>query len=176
MLKDDCFYLGKIVKKHGFKGDVKLRLDVDYPEEYSELESVLVEIGGALVPFFFEHYELEDKGFVRAHMEGVDDEPSVERIVGCELFLPLTLLPDLTGNEFYYHEIIDWEVIDKVHGTIGTVEEVRENNAHDLLVVVDGPKEFLIPVTDEIIVEVDREKSILQIAAPEGLIELYKSL
>lgn len=176
MLKDDCFYLGKIVKKHGFKGDVKLRLDVDYPEEYSELESVLVDTGGALVPFFFEVYDLEDKGFVRAHLEGVDDESGAERIVGCDLFLPLTLLPELSGNEFYYHEIIGWEVLDHEHGSIGFIEEVREGNAHDLIVVRNDKTDILIPVADEFIKKVDRENEQLSIEAPEGLIDLYMSL
>ena len=35
----DCFYLGKIVRKHGYKGDLVLKLDTDVPESYAELDN-----------------------------------------------------------------------------------------------------------------------------------------
>ena len=54
MRKEDCYYLGKITKTHGFKGNLILHLDTDEPELYENLESVFIERDGMLVPFFFE--------------------------------------------------------------------------------------------------------------------------
>jgi len=48
----NCFRIGQIVKAHGIKGEVVLEMDEEHPEEFSELESVFVEINQKLVPFF----------------------------------------------------------------------------------------------------------------------------
>jgi len=43
----------------------------------------------------------------------------------------------------------------------------------ELLQLDHNGKEILLPISDELILEVDRENKILYISAPEGLIELY---
>ncbi|GAB3828343.1 hypothetical protein GCM10028895_41720 [Pontibacter rugosus] len=48
---DDCFLLGYIVKTHGTKGQVVAFFDVDFPEDYEDLESVFLEQKGRLIPF-----------------------------------------------------------------------------------------------------------------------------
>ena len=54
MTTDECYRLGKITKPFGFKGQVIFFLDVDCPEDYADLDSVFVEVKGALVPYFIE--------------------------------------------------------------------------------------------------------------------------
>ena len=87
--------------------------------------------------------------------------------------LPVSLLPRLEGNKFYYHEITGFAVIDKNHGNIGLLKSVLDLPRQSLLQIQHGEKEILVPLTDEILLKVDREKKELQIDAPEGLIEIY---
>ena len=56
--REDCFYIGRIVKKYGFKGEVVLKLDTDVPEAYSQMESLFLLRAGAMVPFFIEKSSL----------------------------------------------------------------------------------------------------------------------
>ena len=58
------FYLGKIAKLHGYKGEVSLFLDVTNPSDYHQLERVFVDVDGVLIPFFIEHLKPKNKGFV----------------------------------------------------------------------------------------------------------------
>lgn len=168
---DDCFYLGRISKPWGVKGQVQLFLDVDSPEEYSELDSAFVEIKGQLVPHFFHIDQLNGNRAVVTFDELSPDEALT--LVGRELYLPLDLLPKLEGNRFYYHEVVGFRVVDSVHGDIGILDQVLEYPAQPLFRVLKNGTEILIPVIDQVIDRVDRVLKTIFITAPNGLIELY---
>ena len=175
MRKEDCFYLGKVVSKYSFKGEVLAKIDADEPGLYENMESVFVSIGNNLVPFFIDRCRLHKSALLRIDFEGVKNEAEADRIIGAELFLPLTMLPPLSGNKFYYHEVIGFTLMDKVHGDIGIVEAVNDSASQVLFEVKKGNKELLVPVTDDIIEKVDREAKTIHVNTPEGLVELYLS-
>jgi 16S rRNA processing protein RimM len=175
MRKEDCFYLGKIVSKYSFKGEVLVKLDTDDPEVYEKMESVFISLGNNLVPFFIDRCRLHKSNLLRIDFEEVKTESDADRVMGAELYLPLTLLPKLTGNKFYFHEIIGFTMMDDVHGNIGIVQSVNDTTAQALFEVLKDGKQLLIPLNDDIIKKVDRAKKVIEVHTPEGLVELYLS-
>jgi len=173
MRKEDCFYLGKVVSKYSFKGEVLVKLDTDEPDIYEKMESVLVSLGNNLVPFFIDRCRLHKSNLLRIDFEEVKDESSADNIVGSELYLPLTMLPPLKGNKFYFHEVIGFTVLDEVHGNIGIIESVNDSASQDLFEIKKGDKELLIPISDDIITKVDRDNKSIHVKTPEGLVDLY---
>ncbi|MEO9891400.1 ribosome maturation factor RimM [Aurantibacter sp.] len=174
MRKEDCFYLGKIVSKYSFKGEVLVKLDTDEPEIYENMESVFIRLkANNLVPFFIKSCRLHKSALLRIDFEDINDEQSADRIMGSELFLPLELLPKLTGNKFYFHEVVGYTLQDSVHGDIGNITGVNDNTSQALFVAMKGDKELLIPISDEIVTKVDRESKSIHVTTPEGLVALY---
>ncbi|NBW59963.1 MAG: 16S rRNA processing protein RimM [Crocinitomicaceae bacterium] len=171
----DCFYLGKIAKLHGFKGEVSLFLDVTNPRDYKDLESVYIDVDGVLTPFFIESVKLKNKNFIAVKFQGVNDESSAHRLLKKSLYLPEEILPNLKGTQFYDHEIIGFKVLDDIHGDIGEVENVIDLAANPLLQTICKGKEVLVPIFDGLVQKIDRKNKILYIKAPEGLIDLYLS-
>ncbi|MFD2892475.1 ribosome maturation factor RimM [Flavobacterium chuncheonense] len=175
MHKKDCFYLGKVSKKFSFKGEVLIYLDTDEPELYENMESVFVELNKSLVPFFIEKSQLHKGDFLRVRFEDFTSEEDADQVVGCDVYLPLSMLPKLEGNKFYYHEIIGFEVEDLRLGSIGTVEGVNDSNAQPLFEITNNGTQILVPMIDDFIVKVDRANKKLILDTPEGLVDLYLS-
>jgi 16S rRNA processing protein RimM len=173
MRKEECFYLGKIVKKHSFKGEVVIKLDTDEPELYGNMESVFVDFGNNLVPFFIEKSSLSKGTMLRVKFEDVNSEEDADAIVRSGIYLPLALLPKLEGNKFYFHEVIGFRVIDVNHGEVGRIVNINDKAAQPLFEIEREGKEIFIPLIDDFIKKVDKEKKEVQVETPEGLIDLY---
>ena len=171
---DDCYQLGYIIKKHGLKGEVYAHLDVDEPERYSELESVLVvlEDNNVLIPFIIEYINIKDHNAI-IKFEEIDDADQAANLRSCQLYLPVELLPELEEDQFYYHEIIGYQVIDEKEGKLGKVINVYEVPNQDLIVMKYQNKEVLIPVNDEIIIKVDKKEKNILTQLPAGLLDIY---
>ena len=172
MKKEDCFYLGKIAKTHGLKGEVTIKLDADDPSAYLEMKHFFLVINKVLTPFFVEKITPNgDKFFVQ--VQDVKTVEQAQNLVGKSVYLPLEMLPKLSGKQFYYHEIVGFTVVDTEKGELGPVTEVLEYPTQAILQVMKDKKEVLIPILDQVIQNVDRDKKILTITAPEGLIDMY---
>ncbi|KAF2520079.1 16S rRNA processing protein RimM [Flavobacterium salilacus subsp. salilacus] len=173
MRKEDCFYLGKIAKKFSYKGEVLAYLDTDEPELYENMESVFVEIDKHLVPFFIVSSSLHKNDFLRVRFEDIDNEEEADKIMGCELYLPLSQLPKLEGNQFYFHEIIGFIAEDERLGNIGNITGINDSSAQPLFEIKKGDIEILVPMIDDFIVKIDRENKKVLLNTPEGLVDLY---
>ncbi len=172
MKKEDCFYLGRVAKTHGLKGEITIKLEADDPSAYAKMKHFFLEINKVLTPFFVEHIKMNgDKFFVA--VKDVTTIEQAQNLVGKSVYLPLEMLPKLSGKQFYFHEIVGFTVIDTDKGELGPISEVLEYPTQAILQVLKGKKEILIPILDQVIQNVDRVKKILTITAPEGLIDMY---
>lgn len=173
MKKEDCFYLGKIVKKYSFKGEVLAKLDTDEPELYENLDAIFLELRNNLVPFFIERSQLHKSTLLRLKFEDVDTEADADALIKSGLYLPLDLLPKLEGDKFYFHEVIGFKITDKNFGDVGIIKAINDSTAQALFEIDRDGTEILIPMNDEFIVKVDREQKTIIVETPEGLIDLY---
>jgi 16S rRNA processing protein RimM len=170
---EDCFELGVISKLHSFKGEVILFVDSDEPEHYYHLDAIFLEINKQLVPFFIEKASVHKINQLRIRFEGVENEQDAKALLKKKVYLPLTALPQLNDNQFYYHEIPGYTLLDDQGMEIGKITEVIENPANVLLNVLYKDNEALIPINDSTFKSIDKKNKTLRVFIPEGLLELY---
>lgn len=171
MKVDDCYQLGEVIKTHGLKGEISIHLDVDFPEEYENLESVFLLQKGKLVPFFIDTIQINgNKALVR--LEDIDSIESASELVKSEIYLPLSFLPELRGEGYYYHDMVGCEVFEEDQ-LLGIVKEVIDLSGNELISVMKEGQELLIPMKDEILKKVDIKSRRIDVELPDGLLDLY---
>jgi len=173
MQKKDCFYFGIITKTRGLKGELVIRTDVDDTTRYKNLKELYLDFTNELRNYTVQKITIKDNQLVYVLLENVDVIEKAERLKGVEVFLPLNMLPALSGKKFYYHEVEGFAVVDEIKGEIGIIGSILNYPSQDLLLIKHGEKEILIPIVDEIIKSVDRNGKKLHIKAPEYLIDIY---
>ncbi|HHU47044.1 MAG TPA: 16S rRNA processing protein RimM [Bacteroidales bacterium] len=168
----EYYYLGVITKHFGIKGELFVYLDTDEPEKYTKLEAVFLDIDGDFVPYPIEKISYRGGNLAVFKFKDVDYEEASD-LIKSALYLPISTLPPLTGNRFYFHEVIGFQVIDKVKGAIGVCTDFIEMHQQSVMQIDNNGIEILIPAVDEFLDTIDRENKIIYVQAPEGLIEIY---
>lgn len=153
---------GRIINTHGTHGEVKIESWLDSPSFLKSFPRL-----------FFQGKEVKvlsarvHKGFVVAHLEGVDD-------MNAAMALKETVVSidrndaHLPKGGYFLCDIIGAEVRDETGNVIGTLEEIEETPSAPLY-IVRGSEEHLIPGVPEFIRAVDVEKGIVTVHLIEGM-------
>jgi len=169
---NDYFYLGVVTKTFGYKGQVVIYLDTDEPEKYKTLDAIFVKEEDEILPYMIEDFIYKGANQAIVKFADISGEEA-KNLVRAELYLPLSFLSPLTGNKFYFHEVIGFDVIDKEKGNIGKCVDFIEVSRQPIMQIDFNGREILIPAVDEIFDIVDRDNKTITISAPDGLIDIY---
>jgi len=169
----DYFYVGSLIKIHGIKGEFKVSFDADDISNYLNKQIFFIQKHGTYHAFHVQYIK-PFHNFYILKFEEINERTTAEAYLSSSLYLPIEELPVLENNsQFYFHEIIGAKVIDDFYGETGTVKEVLEMPAQDLIVIIFQNKEILLPITDETTYRWDKENQILYTRFPNGLREIY---
>lgn len=170
MTKDELFYFGYVAGKHGLGNTIKVKADVDDLSHYKNIQAIVAEVNKTLIPFPISEVRILNKQeLILTIAEGFD----ASAMLSSSLYLPLNALPKLNDKQFYYHEIVGFDVIDEYKGNIGKIAKVLEFPHQHIFSIMQQRTEILIPVIDEFIVAVDKKNKTIRVKAPDGLIDLY---
>ena len=173
MTKNQCFELGYIERTHGYNGSVVARFDVDDPSRYQKIDALFVETESQFVPYLIQKITNTRQGQFVIQFQDVNSEELAIKLKGSKLYLPENLLPKLKPGQYYFHELVGANVIDEKEGELGVISEIFELPHQTLASMAWNDAEVLIPVHENIILSLNREKNTIATRLPEGLLDVY---
>lgn len=159
--------IGEILRPHGVKGKLRVRLLTDLPGHFRGLKRAY--LGETLRPVIVEEVHLHE-GYALLKLAGYDDRTSVETLRGAVVQIPVQEALPLAQGEYYLYQIVGLAAWTVEGEYLGRVREVLVTGANDVY-VVRGPRgEILLPAIEEVIREVDLEGGRLVVRLLEGLV------
>ncbi|HVN57623.1 MAG TPA: ribosome maturation factor RimM [Bacteroidales bacterium] len=170
MARVNTILLGKIIKINGFEGAVTVRTERSFAGEIPRKGPVFLEIEGRPVPFFIEYSEQISENMFRFKFEGYNTAGRMSEFSGCNILAEAS-----AGQESGYNDDdLSGFILESEDGkAIGRITGIIENPGQLLLSVSGKPgNDFLIPLHEDLIVNIDQARKKIVMIIPEGLIGL----
>ena len=140
--------VGKIVNTHGLRGEVKAVPWTDYPEVFEDIEYVYVK-------------------------RGEDDIDEAQKYKNLIMYAPREMLGPLPEGVHYIADLIGLEVVTDDGRSVGTIEDVFNTGSNDIYDIKrEGKKNMLLPVIDEVVLDVDTDAKKVTVHMIDGLEDL----
>ena len=162
----DWIPVGRVTRTHGLKGELKffpadqgdLVVQNDQQIRLGETTFKIKSVRGAKSPFIVK-------------FEGVDSIEAAQSLSGQEVLVAKEDFESLLEGEYYRFEIEGLKAFDDIGKYYGVIEEIIATGSNDVYVVRGDGKEWLVPMIDSVVQNIDLEEGKLIFHCVEGLFE-----
>jgi len=127
-----------------------------------------LKIDGLLVPFFIEEYRFRSDANAIMKFEDIDTQEQARELTGCEVYFPRELADG--DDTITWAAIVGFDIIDNASGkSVGRIASIDDTTINILFELEDGK---LIPASEELITDVDKENKTITIDLPQGILDL----
>lgn len=162
--------VGRVVKPHGLRGEMRIHPDTDFPERLSAIRHVTL----------FKNKESMQASVVsiRAHgtavllkLESIDTIEAASRWRDAAVAVRREQAAPLEAGRHYVFDVLGLRVETEDGRFLGTVAEVLRTGSNDVYVVRGAEREVLVPAISTVVVTIDVARSRMIIRPMPGMIE-----
>ena len=179
MSESKMFQIGRIIGKHGLRGELKVLPLTDFPERFQQKQAILARHESGRELFLHPMSARDHKGHIILKVKEFDDINQTTPWMKSDLLVREEDLMPLPEGRYYLYQIIGMQVYLEDGTHLGTVSEVLQPGANDVYVVqlsesgkqlpLESKDEVLLPVIDEVILTTDVEHKRLTVRLLAGL-------
>ncbi|MEO1637904.1 MAG: ribosome maturation factor RimM [Pseudomonadota bacterium] len=160
--------VGAIAGAFGVHGEVRLKSYCADPADIADYAPLSTENGRSFSQVVLTG---QTKNALVARIDGITTKEEADALRNTSLYAPRDVMPSLPDDEYYYADLIGLTVVDTGGADLGTVKNVMDHGAGDLLeVAVPGQAEtVLVPFTQAVVPTVDLAAGRIVADPPEGL-------
>jgi len=166
--KEDVYKIGLLGKAHGVKGEISFMFDDDVFDRV-DTDYLILDVDGILVPFFIEEYRFRNDSTALIKFEGVDTQERARELTNSKVYFPRHLT-DEGDAPLTWSFLVGFDIVDAgKEETVGRISSVDDSTMNILFCLEDGR---LIPASEELITDIDKDNKRITIALPEGILDL----
>ena len=169
--RDVLTCIGVSAQAHGVKGELKVTPLTDAPDFYAGARAVFLDTAQGLRGFPGARLRFSGRQWI-VSLEGIQDRDAAESFRGATLLVEDVALRPLALDEYFHHDLIGCQVVTIAGRPVGRVSAVVETGANEVLAVERGGQSLMVPMTGEVIKQVDVVAQIIRIEPLPGLLEL----
>jgi len=167
----ELIHVGHSAKSRGINGNFKARIDKRFIADVLKARALFINLDGSKVPFLIE--SAVDKGDVILKLDEVDSPEAVSQYLSKELYLEAReVSEDNQSDKAQENPLLGYTLIDQSSKEIGIIAALLEYPDQLLAKVDYQGKEVLIPIHEDLIIELDNSNKVLQLEIVEGLLDL----
>jgi 16S rRNA processing protein RimM len=168
------YKMGKLVSAHGLKGELILKHELGKASDLKGLEAIFIEDkAGAFLPYFILSAKKKSETENFLQLDGIDVREKAISLANKTVWIPEKEFHRLANKSAPANLLgyMIWE------GEIqhGLVEEVIEQPQQLVCRLTIQGKEVLIPLNESTLVSINHAKKKIEVALPEGLLDIYLS-
>lgn len=167
---EELLLVGEIVNVVGLRGDVRLRLISTQPVFLAETKPMLYSADGKRT-FRLRRLVHYKNDLYTATLGGIATRDLAEAMRGTELYIRHDDIEPLADDEYFIHDLVNLTVVDRDNNVIGTVREVINTGASDVIIITRvGKPDALVPMVKAFVSHLDVTNKRLVITPIPGLL------
>ena len=164
--------IGKIVATHGLTGSLILTHVVGSSDWLKKGHVLLLEMKkGSFIPYFVSQFKQNNNKEYIINIEDIDKVELAKKLITKQVYVDESILSAYAKeNPLLW---IDFKIIDAQNGDLGNISDVTNTGFQWIANVIYKNKEVLIPLTDQVIEQVDVKAKTIKVKLPDGLLDIY---
>lgn len=163
--------IGEIVAPFSRFGEVKVRLETDFPERFSRLQQVCLRWPNGESRFMSIESARQHKGQILLKLRGIASINDAEGLRNTLVQVRAQDAVRLPPGEYYIHDLLGCEVVLANEQRLGILTDVRRTGANDVYTIrQENRQEILLPATREVVREVDLSRRRILVTPTPGLL------
>ncbi|MDY3971281.1 MAG: ribosome maturation factor RimM [Clostridia bacterium] len=168
----DLLEVGKIVNTHGLRGEVKVVPWTDYPEVFEDIETVYIKKKSDYERLDIAGIKYQKNNLIIRFAQ-LKDINEAEKYKNRVLYAERTSLGELPEGVYYIADLIGLDVVKEDGEKVGVISDVFNTGSNDIYEVKrEGQKNLLLPVIDDVVLNIDIENKKVTVRMMEGLEDL----
>jgi 16S rRNA processing protein RimM len=171
--------VGRVLRSFGVFGEVKVSLFVDFDTEpdnhtegFSPVEAFFFDTPEGPLPYFVTHIRNWDSPQQVLKLEEINSKEEAQKLIGKTFYLPDEDVAD-TEEEGEFTYLIGYLMLNQLQEPVGVIQDIYVTTYQEIASVVVQDKEVLVPLHDELILEIKESEKQVVVDIPDGLLDIY---